>query len=465
MLDRNHILGLAGARVLVVGDIMLDVYIDGIAERLSAEAPVPVLRRTGTRQSLGGAGNVVANLKALGAEVSIATACGPHYADDITGLLVDVPGLVVIEEGRDIVKTRVMAGGHQICRIDTESPRPLAPDAEAQIVAAIAHPTAPFDVILIADYAKGVVTRRVWQAAEHAYKPVLVDSKVPGRGWGGAAVIKPNLAEMAQAFGRPIIGDDMVAAAAREMVTRGQVGAVLVMRGAEGMTLVRANGSVHHIRGHATPVADVTGAGDTVLAVLGMAVARDLDLGEAASLANVAGGLVVAKPGTATVSLDELAAAYPVGRPAKIVTLEQAAAQAEAWKRADVCLGFTNGCFDVLHPGHLDLLIKAMQQANRLIVGLASDAHVRALKGDGRPVQSFAERAAALSALYMVDLIVECDLPATAIKALQPSIVFRGHDQSIADADREALGPRGEFVRLKELPGYSTTAQLKGRAA
>lgn len=465
MLDRIAILGLAGARVLVIGDMMIDIYIKGVAERLSPEAPVPVLRRTNTRSNLGGAGNVAANLKALGAEVSIISVCGPQCAPEILAALSEVPGLVGVEEGRDIVKMRVMAGQHQIVRVDTESPRPLSPEAEAEVIKAIASLERQFDVICIADYAKGVVTRRVWQTALLTHRPVLVDSKALGHNWAGAALVKPNLAELSQAFGRQISGDEMVAAAAKEMQVKAQVGAVLVTRGAEGMTLVRDTGSVHHIRGVAAPVSDVTGAGDTVLAVLGMAVARNIDLGEAAQLANVAGGLVVAKPGTATVTLDELAAAYPVGRPAKVVTIEQAVAQSAAWKSADLCLGLTNGCFDVLHPGHLDLLIKAMQQSDRLIVGLASDAHVRALKGDGRPVQRFAERAAALSALYMVDLIVECDLPATAIKALQPSILFRGYDQSVAPEDAAIMERCGRIVRLDELPGYSTTAQIEGCAA
>lgn len=466
MLDRTAILALAGARVLVIGDIMVDLYLDNVPDRLSSEACVPVLRRAGSRLMLGGAGNVVSNLQALGAEVSVLTVCGPIYREEIAARLENVAGVLGVEDGRDIIKTRIMAGTQQLARLDQESPRPLSPEAETEVLNALAALDRQFDVICIADYAKGVVTRRVWLAALATHKPVLVDAKVLGQNWAGAALVKPNLAEISHAFGRRIAGDDMVAAAAREVQSKAQVGAVLVTRGAEGMTLVRDTGSVHHIRSKPTPVYDVTGAGDTVLAVLGIAMARGVDLGEAAQLANVAGGLVVAKPGTATVSLEELAATASLPLPAKVAALEHATRQTNAWKAARFTVGFTNGCFDLLHAGHVHLLTATAFECDRLIVGLASDAHVRELKGDGRPVQSFAERAAALARVSTVSLIVECDTPADALKALGPDFLLRGYDQSVAPEDAKIMEEcGGKIVRLDELPGHSTTAQIEGRAA
>lgn len=478
-------LDFSSRRVLIVGDVMLDVYCEGSVGRVSPEAPVPVVLMSAERHVPGGAANVAANVASLGASAHLVGVLG---ADADAGLLrkmmaaqfpsVSLAEMAVVARRPTTTKTRIIGNKAQVVRLDREQAAPLEPEVEQLLLAHVEAALPHCDVVVLSDYAKGVCTdaviRGVIARAAAAKKPLLVDPKRRDFSiYAGATIVKPNLKEL-EAATQPTDGsDESVERAARAAVAL--TGAsVIVTRSERGMSYVGPEGPAVHIPTAARTVFDVSGAGDTVMATLAVAL-NPAEPGEGAAhalaVANAAAGIVVAKAGTATVTTAEIAVemarpAQAGGRSAaKIATRAQARAIAAAWRAQGLVVGFTNGCFDLLHPGHIQLLERSAEACDRLIVGLNTDASVSRLKGPTRPVQREEARARVMAALGMVDLVVlfEEDTPAEIIKELLPEALMKGADytvETVVGADT-VIAHGGRVVLIDLLPDSSTTALVK----
>jgi D-beta-D-heptose 7-phosphate kinase/D-beta-D-heptose 1-phosphate adenosyltransferase len=463
------------ASVLVVGDAMLDRYVYGHVGRISPEAPVPVLSVDREVAMPGGAGNVVRNLTALGAAVAFLSVVGDDQAgSDLTGLIGGQPGVepwLLVQGGRcTTTKTRFIAAGQQMLRADHEVARAIHPRLADRMVRIAQDTVAATKVMVLSDYRKGVlagdVPERLIAAARAAGRKVIVDPKGDDYAiYAGADLITPNRAELRLATGMSVESEPSLVAAARVLRDRHGFGAVLVTRSEDGMTLVEGD-AVHHFPAEAPEVADVSGAGDTVVAVVAAGMAAGLPLAVSARLSNIAAGLAVGKVGTAVARDSDILEALSAERGAlrKVVSRMKATEQAERWRQRGYRVGFTNGCFDLLHPGHVHLLEQARSWCDRLVVGLNADESVRRLKGPTRPVQSEAARAAVLASLATVDLVAlfEEDTPEALIEAIRPDVLVKGADYRV---DQVVGGPLvqewGGVVRLAELlPGNSTTATV-----
>ena len=467
---------LAGVRIACIGDIMLDRFVHGRAERISPEAPIPVLRVKDEIAMPGGAGNVARNLVALGAETRLVAVVGEDVAGvELGALLAGLPLVetaVIGEAGRQTtIKTRYLAGAQQMLRADRETLAPPSPGVRALMLAAAERAVAESAVVVLSDYGKGALGAGTAEAilarAAAEGTPSVVDPK--GRDYAiyrGASVVAPNRAELAEAVGGAVAKGEE-AEAARALIARFGFAAVLATLGRDGMILV-TDAEVLALPAEAREVFDVSGAGDTVVATLAAAMAAGAPLADAAALANVAAGLVVAKVGTAVVSREELAGALRrrdlMAGEGKIASAEGAADQVRRWRRQGVRVGFTNGCFDLLHPGHISLLAQARAACDRLVVGLNTDASVARLKGAGRPVQTEAARAIVLASLASIDLVVLFaeDTPLRLIEALRPDVLVKGADyrpNQIVGADL-VTGWGGRVLLARLEPGYSTSQTI-----
>ena len=461
--------------VLVVGDVMLDRYIYGTVNRVSPEAPIPILSVNREVAMPGGAGNVVRNLCALGAAVAFVSVVGDDQTgSDLTALIGGQAGVepwLLVQGGRQTTrKSRFLAQGQQLLRADREETAPIHPRLSDRLVHIAEGAIGATHLSVLSDYGKGVlagsVPARLIAAAHTAGRRVIVDPKGQDYGrYAGADIITPNRRELAEATGMATDTDVAVAAAAGRLRAAHGFAAVLVTRSEDGMTLVDATGT-RHFPAEAAEVFDVSGAGDTVVATLAAGLAAGLELAVAVRLANLAAGIVVGKVGTAVVHPADLAAALGPQQSSlrKIVSREQALEQVERWRRRGWRVGFTNGCFDLLHPGHVHLLEQARGAADRLVVGINADASVRRLKGASRPVQPEAARAAVLASLASVDLVVafEEDTPLALLEALRPEVLVKGADYTLDQVvgRREVESWGGKVVLAGLLPGHSTTATV-----
>lgn len=469
---------LAGAKVAVLGDVMLDRYIDGTVERISPEAPIPVLAIGRESAVPGGAGNVARNLAALGAACRLIGLVGRDAeADQLAELLAREAGvdcaLVAATDRPTAVKTRFMAGGHQLLRTDREVIGPPDAASEAALLAALDDAfAAGAAVLVLSDYGKGVLAPAVIAAALSRAKAagarVIVDPK--GRDYSryaGADFVTPNRKELREATDLPTDGDAAVVAACVKLIGESGIGAVLATRSEQGMTLVKGlEAEPRHLPAKAREVFDVAGAGDTVVAALaaGLAVGAEPEL--AAHLANIAAGVVVAKRGTAVALPGEILAALEetagVREAGKVMDRNAARGQAMRWRAQGLKVGFTNGCFDIVHPGHVSLLRQARAACDRLVVAINTDASVSRLKGPNRPIQSEANRAAVLAALESVDCVTLFgeDTPLELIRAIQPDVLVKGADYTVETVvgaqDVQSWG--GRVVLAKLIEGQSTTA-------
>lgn len=464
---------LAGARVLIVGDLMLDRFVHGEIERISPEAPVPVLRRGRETRTLGGAGNVAANVASLGGRAVLIALVGEDAeGEELKALCtehgVDNAGVVLCPARQTSTKARFIAQGQQLLRVDAETVAPPSPADRDRLLDAFERALGEVEVVVLSDYGKGVLldgmAGELIARARARGLSVLVDPKgADFRRYAGADYLTPNLKELREASGLSVDNDAEVTVAARGLIAQAGVAAVIVTRSREGMSVIDP-ASATHIPTQAQEVFDVMGAGDTVMAVLALCLARGFDLTQAAMIANGAAGIVVSKLGTAQVTPGELTRALQLsegGQAETVVDRDAARALAEGWRAQGLTVGFTNGCFDILHPGHVSLLQQARSHCDRLVVGLNSDGSVRRLKGADRPVNGEAARAAVLAALKPVDLVVvfEEDTPEALIGALQPDVLVKGADYTIdqvVGADIVlARGGRVELATLVE--GQSTT--------
>ncbi len=478
--------GFGRVRVLVLGDIMLDRYVYGAVERISPEAPIPVLRVERERIMPGGAGNVARNVAALGAGVTLVGLVGDDEAGrTLARLLADEPAVeqaLVTDAGRQTTqKTRFVAGTQQLLRMDGETTAWASAAAARRLLEAFDRHLGAADVVVLSDYAKGALSDPVLGGAiaraKAAGKRVIADPKsVDFRRYRGVDLLTPNRREIAAATagtatpGEIRDDDDLAADAARAVMRDCGIAAVLVTRGERGMTLVQDAGTARHLRAEAREVFDVSGAGDTTVATLAVALAAGADLATAAEFANLAAGIVVGKIGTAQVSRSDLATAQQaraagMSSEAKIAELATALERVAAWRHAARArIGFTNGCFDLIHPGHIALLTQARSACDRLIVGLNSDASVRRLKGPDRPIQPESARATVLASLGAVDLVVLFgeDTPIELIRAIRPDVLVKGADyradQVVGGEFVESCG--GRVLLVPVVPGNSTTGTI-----
>lgn len=472
-------------RVAVVGDVMLDCYLHGSLDRISPEAPVPVVEIARQTYQLGGAANVAACLSALGARVQLAGLVGHDEAGerllrDARQAGIDVD-LVCSDPRRPTTcKTRVVARNQQLLRLDRESREPLSGDLERVFLDGLRSSVEWAEAVVLSDYAKGVLTSPVCSAVLRAAqeKPVVVDPKrLPWRQYRGATVLKPNRSEAEQFAQFPIADDPSAARAAEEIASSLEVRHVLITRGSAGMTLASRDAAAdrvttHHLTSQRHELVDVTGAGDVVAATLATAMAAGASAWEAAQLANVAAGVKVGKFGAASVTPEEILDAAGHGRTSsaqKIMSLHEAASLVRARQTQGQRVVFTNGCFDLLHMGHVTCLERAKQLGDVLIVGLNSDASVRRLKGSRRPVQKQADRAQIIASQASVDAVVlfDEDTPLELIRAIRPDVLAKGADyarrEAIAGWDLvESWG--GSVVLIDLVEGRSTTRILQDAA-
>jgi D-beta-D-heptose 7-phosphate kinase/D-beta-D-heptose 1-phosphate adenosyltransferase len=469
---------MASAVVACTGDVMLDSFVHGEVSRISPEAPIPVLRIEHCQAMLGGAGNAVRNLGALGCEVRFFSVTGDDAeATDIRRLLADLPGnrsFLKSETGRRTsVKTRYVAHGQQLLRTDNETTAAVSRGTADKLLAAFSAALSECSVALLSDYAKGVLNGALAQefiaAARAAGKSVIVDPK--GKDftrYKGATLIKPNLRELGEATGLAVAGDSAQETAARQLLRDTGAAYILVTRGAEGMMLAPAGGSVVRFPALAREVYDVSGAGDTVAAVLAAALGSRASISDAVEIANIAAGIVVGRAGTAVVErngiIEEVRRRSAAKAGVKVLQLKDATELARTWTQSGLCVGFTNGCFDLLHPGHLKVLETARAHCDRLLVGLNSDQSVKRLKGASRPVQGEMARALVLASLTCVDgvVIFDDDTPIELIRSLRPNLLVKGGEykpQEVAGADLiENWG--GKLLLVEMMPGWSTTETL-----
>lgn len=471
----------AKCRAAVIGDLIVDCYLQGDVSRISPEAPVPVVRSLSEKSVPGGAANVVANLATLGVFVYVVGLTGMDEARDhlIESLhdhgRVDVSGVIGVARRPTTRKLRVLGAHQQIIRIDHEDTSPFDQSVEDRVVEAAFSAIEPADVVILSDYGKGVLSDRVLRAiisrCEATNKQVLVDPKRTDLSvYRGARILTPNRKELTAATRLPCETDEEATAAASR--AREISGAnILLTRSEKGMSFFPADGAPIHLATVAQDVFDVSGAGDTVIAVLAASLAAELPILDAMKMANHAAGIVVAKVGTAVVTPDELYAslasemASPSVNDGRHVDIAEAVALRWAWAKEKLTVGVANGCFDLLHPGHISLIRQAAETCDRLIMALNSDASVRRLKGPLRPIQDENARAAVIGAIKGVSAVVlfDEDTPLELLKALQPDILVKGADYTedkVVGAD--IVRARGGRVVLANLSaGHSTTNLIK----
>lgn len=471
--------GFKRSRVLVMGDLMLDRFVYGAVERLSPEAPVPVMAIQRTSNMPGGAANVARNVAALGGRVTVVGVVGAdEQAGVLSGQLAEMPGIrpaPVVDASRPTTtKTRFVADRQQVLRTDVESSAPLSKELMDGLIRNFEAALSESDIVILSDYGKGVLSEEVLaraiRAATSAGKQVLVDPKSRSfQKYTGATVLTPNKQELQAACGHDCSTDEQVVDGARRILGQGICGTIVVTRGKDGMSIVSSTGVVSHIRTDAREVFDVTGAGDTAVAAMALGLASGADMETAARLSNIAAGIVVGKYGTATATVDEILSriddSAATDHSDNRYGLDAVLLLVAHWRMLGLKVAFTNGCFDMLHPGHLSLLNQARQTADRLVVGLNSDSSVRKLKGPTRPIQNSLARARVLSSLRAVDAVVifDEDTPLNLITAIAPDVLVKGADYSVETVvGADFVLQRGGQVVLADLvPSQSTTETIR----
>jgi len=468
--------------VLCVGDLMLDEFVYGEVSRISPEAPAPVIAVQRSETNIGGAGNVARNISSLGGRCIFVGLIGE---DDAGGQLKAqlsqqsrIESVLVCDPSRPTTRKVRFVSEHfstHMLRADWELALPASADIEQKLIDAVVPLLPRADIVLLSDYAKGVLTARVIRnvidAARKLGKRVIVDPKNANFAiYRGATLLTPNRKEFAEATRSRADSDQSIADAAQDAMHLADCEAMLVTQSEHGMTLVTRKGETIHVPALPVKLRDVSGAGDTVAAALALALSAGADWEAALRTANAAAAVAVGKKGTATVTPAELRRKIlPTASLAAEEKIVASGGDLEIhllqWRRQDLRIGFTNGCFDILHPGHVKVLTAARGACDRLIVGLNSDASVRRLKGEGRPVQDERARAEVLAALEAVDLVVlfEEDTPIKLIAQVRPSVLVKGGDytreQVIGHEIVEANG--GEVMLVDILASFSTTSLVK----
>ncbi len=463
-----------GRQVWVVGDLMLDEYVQGPVERISPEAPVPVVRVRDIDYRLGGAANVARQVAILGARAVLGGIVGDDDAgrrllDECARAGIDTRAVLTESGRRTTRKLRALGHGQQLLRLDWDDPAPCQESTARQLLRQLQSGATP-DVIILSDYAKGVLTDTMLEALTSAARVagcrVLVDPKRRDfAAYRGASLLTPNLGELAVAAGKTLDADDHteIAAAARPFIEAASLESMVVTLGDRGMLLVPAKGPALHVPAVRRAVSDVTGAGDTVVAVLAATLAAGAALDQAVEIANVAAGLAVGEVGAVAIEPAHIRSALSDLPGGKILSRDALAVRAAGWRVAGKRVVFTNGCFDLLHAGHLSLLHEAARQGDVLVLAINSDESVRRLKGPERPIVPAADRAALLSALSCVDAVTvfDEDTPLETLRAVRPHVLVKGQDYTVRDVvGREFVESEGGRVVLLPLIAAKSTSGL-----
>lgn len=468
---------LGSPRILIVGDLILDSYLTGDVERISPEAPIPVLRARHSEERLGGAGNVAVNLRSLDAEVEVLGVVGDDDGGrQLLSMLeaagVDVSGCVS-DPGRPTTKkTRMVSGVQQVLRVDWEEADSLGSEHTNQMLSGLEARVQRAGAVILSDYGKGALSPEgvatVIQAATLAGVPVLVDPK--GRDYSlyrGATLVTPNRKEAEEALGHSIDDLDELPACAKELIEVADLAAAVITLGPDGIYHYEKGGDSGRVPTVARQVFDVTGAGDTVISLLALAMAAGERLESAVKLANTAAGIVVGRRGAASVTRAELKAALgqEPGKQGKVVGREELALLLAEWRRDGRSIAFTNGCFDVLHRGHVEYLRYARSKGDVLIVGINDDDSVRRLKGASRPVNGIEDRMHVLAALEMVEAVIAFgeDTPKEIIEFVTPDALIKGEDWADKGVvGREWVEQHGGKVHLAPLlEGRSSSSVIE----
>jgi D-beta-D-heptose 7-phosphate kinase/D-beta-D-heptose 1-phosphate adenosyltransferase len=492
---------MSGQAVLVVGDIMLDRFVYGTVDRISPESPVPVLSIRREDIMLGGCGNALASLCGLGIKARIVAVTGNDDPAQSLKTLIEhlhatTDGLIQDQERPTTIKTRFMAGHQQLLRSDFEDVRPVSAAVELALLEKIKMILPDVKAVILSDYGKGVLTKTLTQAIISLAKsfniPVIVDPKQSDFSYyAGATAITPNKKELSAACGGIVLNtDNEIEKAAQAVMQKSDIEYIVATRSADGLSVLQKDetSAPLHLKSQAREVYDVSGAGDVVIATIAAALAAGGTMDQAAHLANIAGGIAVSKVGTAPIRAEELIEALNedstahqilsmreggggLAHQAPLCGWDEAAEYVGRWRRRGLKIGFTNGCFDILHAGHVAYLNETRQHCDRLIVALNRDSSVKILKGSDRPVHNEQSRATVMGALASVDLVIlfgglnETDdhTACALLERLQPDIYFKGGDYKAEDIPESptvrAYG--GEIKTLMLVDGLSTTNAIK----
>ncbi|MCE9594681.1 MAG: D-glycero-beta-D-manno-heptose-7-phosphate kinase [Planctomycetes bacterium] len=477
---RRALTTLAHPRILVIGDLILDSYVAGEVSRISPEAPIPVLNARVTDERLGGAGNVAANLRSMEAAVEVIGMLGDDSRGRrLRGMLEEIgveTGACVVDPDRPTIeKTRMVSGIHQMLRVDWEKTHPIPQPLLERLLAELPARVQAAQAVILSDYGKGLLVNELITAtiaiARACGVPVLVDPK--GNDYSryrGATLVTPNRKEAEEAVGRRITSLDDVPKVAEELIAVAALDAAVITLGPDGMYYrVKSTGESARVPTMARAVFDVTGAGDTVISHLALCLGAGLPLATAVHLANQAAGIVVGKRGAASTTREELLTMLgeTLEHHGKILAPADVESVVSQWRAKEQRIVFTNGCFDILHAGHVDYLRFARSKGDVLIVGLNDDASVRRLKGPTRPVNTISDRLAVLAALEMVDAVVPFgeDTPAKIIERITPHVLVKGQDwEGKGVVGREWVEKHGGQVHLAPLLAGRSTSSIIERA-
>ena len=470
--------GFARLKILVIGDVMLDRYILGDVDRISPEAPVPILRHAQRYERPGGAANVAMNVAGLGAHAILAGFWGKDSEQaELAALLakssIDVGGMVSTTLPT-ISKTRIVGRTQQLMRLDIESRDPHADPSCTELLRKCLELIKHADAVILSDYAKGALTRDLCEAVIREARtlgiPVFADPKTPDFSkYSGATTVCPNLSELAAATGVPAHHTDQLLEAAQQIVTEHDFKYLTVTMSEKGIRVLRPatdnDSGIYHSPARAREVFDVSGAGDTVIATLAAGIAGGLKVESAIELANLAAGIVVGKVGTVPIAQHDLVAALTpssgINAGEKILDRDRLLTRAAEWRASGETIVFTNGCFDLLHVGHITLLEDCHRFGTKLVLALNTDASVQRLKGPTRPIVSENDRARVMSALASVDAVVLFDeeTPLELITALKPDVLVKGGDYEIATVvgHQVVLANGGRVEIIPTVEGFSTT--------
>lgn len=486
----GYLTAMAKTRILVIGDICLDRFVRGDVGRISSEGPIPVMVTRQEHRMLGQAGNTFANLCGLGVQAAILSIIGKDREGEIISALIasagtSTDGLIVNEQTPTTVKTRYMSGHQQVFRVDTEGAGGCNPQFESVLLRKIEEMVPQQNAVILSDYGYGLLSnaiiRRTIEIANINNIPVLVDPRGSDLSkYRGATVATPNRKELGEATGgMPTTTDQNIVDAAYHLMEQSGIKSIVATRSADGMSIINAQSPPLHLRTVAKEVFDVSGAGDTVIATIAAGLAAGAPLTAAASLANIAGGIVVGKVGTAIIRTQEIvdvlmhsdiASSTPIadrGHTSRIVDWDSALEHIERWQARGHKIGFTNGCFDILHAGHVNYLNAARAECDRLILAINTDSSVRLLKGPTRPINNQESRATVMAGLAAIDLVVffgaekegDDNTARAVIEHLKPDIYFKGGDYTIESLpEAPIVHAYGGKIRLMTVTeGQSTT--------
>ena len=472
----EDILKITNAKIFCLGDLMLDKYVIGSTHRISPEGPIPILDVKQEVQMLGGVGNVVRNLGSIGIKTYLVALTG----DDKEGIEIDkktsqkniIKKIIKDKNRPSTIKTRFVANNQQILRVDNENTSPLSPILEKKIINYSKKMILSSDAVVLSDYGKGLLTNNIIKTiinfTKKMHKPIILDPKNGNfKKYSGATIITPNTNELEEAVKKKLNNEFEIIRAAKELIRKYKFKYILVTRGKFGMILIPAGKkNVLNLKTEAKETYDVSGAGDTVVSFIAACLGSSISIQNSIKIANSAAGIVVSKSGTSVAHFSELIFALNKKNiSSKFVNLEEGLKIVDFWKKKNEIIGFTNGCFDYLHPGHLSLFRQAKKKCTKLIVAINSDNSVKEIKGPNRPKQNENIRIKILEAIKYVDLIIlfSDKTPIKLIKKIKPNLLVKGSDYK----EKQIVGAKevklygGKILRAKNLDDFSSSIVIE----